>query len=201
MTGGVPLSIAFIAGALATLNPCGFPLLPAYLSFYVGADESRLPRASSRVLQGLLARMLVTAGFLGVFAIVGLPIVYGAGFVADLVPWAGLAVGIALALAGVVALSGRRLDLGIRNPLTPAANRGLGTMVVFGAGYGIASLACTLPLFLALVACRSEPSAKTRCSSSPRTGSAWHSFSPRSRSRRHSPAMASAAASAASCRT
>ena len=106
MTGGVPLSIAFVAGGLATLNPCGFPLLPAYLSFYVGADESRLPRASSRVLQGLLAGLLVTAGFLGVFAIIGLPIAYGAGFVADVVPWAGLAIGIALALAGVVVLSG-----------------------------------------------------------------------------------------------
>jgi cytochrome c biogenesis protein CcdA len=151
MTGGVPLSIAFVAGGLATLNPCGFPLLPAYLSFYVGADEDRLPRASSRVAQGVLAGLLVTTGFLGVFAIIGLPIVYGASFVADVVPWAGLAIGVMLALAGVVTLAGKRLGLGIRNPLRPRANRGFGTMILFGAGYGIASLGCTLPLFLALV--------------------------------------------------
>jgi len=49
-----------VAGGLATLNPCGFPLLPAYLSFYVGADEERLPSAPSRLLQGLLAGLLVT---------------------------------------------------------------------------------------------------------------------------------------------
>ena len=40
MTGGVPLTIALVAGGLSTLNPCGFPLLPAFLSFYVGASCS-----------------------------------------------------------------------------------------------------------------------------------------------------------------
>lgn len=151
MTGSVPLSIAFVAGGLATLNPCGFPLLPAYLSFYVGADERRLPRATSRVAQGLLAGLLVTAGFLGVFAIVGLPIVFGAGVVADAVPWAGLAIGLLLASTGLLALSGRRVALGVRNPVRLGRNRGRGTMFLFGVGYGIASVGCTLPLFLVLV--------------------------------------------------
>lgn len=151
MTGGVPLSIAFVAGGLATLNPCGFPLLPAYLSFYVGADEERLPRASSRIAQGLIAGLLVTAGFLGVFTIVGLPIVYGAGLVADAVPWVGLAIGVLLVLAGLVALTTGRFGLGVRNPLRVGHDRGVATMVLFGAGYGIASLGCTLPLFLVLV--------------------------------------------------
>jgi thiol:disulfide interchange protein len=68
----VSLSIAFVGGGLATLNPCGFPLLPAFLSFYAGADETRLPAASTRLAQGTAAGLLVTAGFLGVFAGVGL---------------------------------------------------------------------------------------------------------------------------------
>jgi cytochrome c biogenesis protein CcdA len=29
---GVSLSIAFVGGGLATLNPCGFPLPPAFLA-------------------------------------------------------------------------------------------------------------------------------------------------------------------------
>lgn len=151
MTGGVPLSIAFVAGGLATVNPCGFPLLPAFLSFYVGTDEERLPRASSRIAQGLLAGLLVTAGFLGVFALVGLPIVYGAGIVADAVPWAGLTIGFVLVVVGLIALSGRRVALGLRNPVRLGAGRRSQTMILFGVGYGIASLGCTLPLFLALV--------------------------------------------------
>lgn len=151
MTGGVPLSIAFVAGGLATINPCGFPLLPAYLSYYVGADDEALPRAPSRIAQGLLAGLLVTAGFLAVFAIVGLPILYGAGFVADAVPWVGAAIGVMLAIAGLVALVTGHLGVGVRNPLRVGRDRGVATMVLFGVGYGIASLGCTLPLFLVLV--------------------------------------------------
>jgi len=33
----VPISIALVAGGLSVVNPCGFPLLPAFLSFYFGA--------------------------------------------------------------------------------------------------------------------------------------------------------------------
>ena len=46
----VPISIALVAGGLAVINPCGFPLLPAFLSFYLGADEWRLPSAPTRVV-------------------------------------------------------------------------------------------------------------------------------------------------------
>lgn len=151
MTGEVPLSIALVAGGLATLNPCGFPLLPAFLSFYVGAEEGRLPRAPSRIAQGLLVGLLVTAGFVAVFAAVGLPITYGADAVADAVPWAGLAIGVVLALAGLAALAGRRVSLRIANPFRVDREPGLATMVLFGAGYAVASLGCTLPLFLALL--------------------------------------------------
>src|SRR5919197_2140127 len=105
----VPISIALVAGGLSVVNPCGFPLLPAFLSFYLGADERQLPRASTRALQGLLVGALVTIGFVGVFAIVSLPVSFGVGLVARAVPWAGLATGALLALAGLVALSGRRV--------------------------------------------------------------------------------------------
>jgi cytochrome c biogenesis protein CcdA len=151
MTEGVPLSVALVAGGLATLNPCGFPLLPAFLSFYVGAEERRLPPAQGRIAQGLLVGLLVTAGFIGVFAVVGLPITYGAGAVADAVPWAGLAIGVVLALSGLVALAGARVSLRIPSPIRVTRERRLSTMLVFGAAYAIASLGCTLPLFLALV--------------------------------------------------
>ena len=64
----VPISVALVAGGLAVINPCSFPLLPAFLSFYVGADEAKLPRTATRVAQGLVVGGLVTVGFLGLFA-------------------------------------------------------------------------------------------------------------------------------------
>ncbi len=78
-TSSVPLTIALAAGGLSVVNPCGFPLLPAFLSFYLAADEEQLPRARTRALQGIVVGGFVTVGFLGLFAIVGLPVTYGAG--------------------------------------------------------------------------------------------------------------------------
>jgi cytochrome c-type biogenesis protein len=133
------------------VNPCGFPLLPAFLSFYVGADEEQLPAASTRVVQGLLVGGLVALGFLGFFALVGLPVSFGVGAVARAVPWAGLATGAVLAVVGLITLFG----IHIRLPLNPRVRvqheRRVGAMLLFGVGYGAASLGCTLPLFLALV--------------------------------------------------
>jgi cytochrome c-type biogenesis protein len=147
----VSLLLALVAGALAPLNPCGFPLLPAFLSFFVGAETQDLPRAPNRIAQALAVGLLVTLGFLGVFAVVGLPISYGAGLVADALPWAGLAIGVTLAIVGVVALAGGHLALPLRSPLGVASGRGGRSMLLFGVGYGIAALGCTLPAFLVLI--------------------------------------------------
>src|SRR5215211_7622599 len=105
---GVPVSLALVAGALATLNPCGFPLLPAFLSFYVGAREERVS-TRSRVLGGLLVAL------------------------------------------GILAIAGRAPGLPVRWGVRTGGSRGTGPMLLFGIGYGIASLGCTLPVFLAVV--------------------------------------------------
>ena len=147
----VPVILALLAGALAPLNPCGFPLLVAFLSFYVGAEEQSLPRPANRIAQALVVGLLVTAGFLGVFAIIGLPITYGAGILADALPWAGLLIGVTLLIIGLVAFAGRKVALPLQNPIGTVQGRHCRAMLLFGAGYGIAALGCTLPTFLTMV--------------------------------------------------
>jgi cytochrome c-type biogenesis protein len=102
-------------------------------------------------LQGLVVGAVVTVGFLGFFALVGLPVSYGVGAIARAVPWAGLATGAALAFAGVLTLLGGHLRLPAQLRVQPRHERRLGAMLLFGIGYGAASLGCTLPLFLTLV--------------------------------------------------
>lgn len=149
----VPLSIALVAGGLAVLNPCGFPLLPALLSFYVGADDRALPRAPNRILQGTAVGLVVTAGFLGVFAVVSLPIVYGARVLADAVPWVGVAIGVLLVALGAAVLAGRYVGLSLNVGPAVREHRETGVLAMagFGVAYGVASLGCTLPIFLALL--------------------------------------------------
>jgi cytochrome c-type biogenesis protein len=146
-----PLTLALAAGGLSTVNPCGFAMLPAYLTFYVGADEDQLPTATSRTAQGLKTGLMVTAGFLLVFALVGIPITYGATRIVRTIPWIGMALGVTLLVVGIATFFGRKISMTINSPIRPEQNRRPKTMFLFGVGYGIASLGCTLPVFLAVI--------------------------------------------------
>ena len=147
----MPIAVALAAGALAALNPCGFPLLPAYLSLYVGADEASLPSAPTRVGQGLVVGLLVTVGFVGMFAAVAVPIAYAGARVTQAIPWAGLVLGVGMVLLGVAAAAGRPSML-LRQPRVAVSRRRRPLAVVgFGAAYAICSLGCTLPVFLVVI--------------------------------------------------
>jgi cytochrome c-type biogenesis protein len=147
----MPLALALVAGGLATINPCGFALLPALLSFYVGAEDKQLPKAPTRLVQGLVVGLVVSAGFLLVFALVGIPISLGAREVTEAIPWAGVILGAAMALVGLWVLLGKSLSFPIYHSMTARRERRPRAMFLFGVGYGIASLGCTLPVFLALI--------------------------------------------------
>ena len=64
--GSGPLLYAFTLGLVAAVNPCGFPLLPAYLSLFVGEDTVGRPQ---RNLRALGAGASVAAGFVVVFGL------------------------------------------------------------------------------------------------------------------------------------
>src|SRR5436190_1209868 len=130
----VPVSVALVAGGLAVINPCGFPLLPAFLSFYLGADENTLPRAPTRIMQGLLVGALVSIGFLGLFALASLPVSFGVALVARAVPWAGLATGALLALRVLVRLAREGVARAVR-PALPYMSRIAGVLLVIAGGY------------------------------------------------------------------
>ena len=67
---------AFSLGMVSALNPCGFALLPAYLSYYLGQTGDDAPsldehRAPIAVLRAVGVGAALTAGFLLVFGIMG----------------------------------------------------------------------------------------------------------------------------------
>jgi cytochrome c-type biogenesis protein len=130
---------------VATVNPCGFAMLPAYLGFFLGEGSERKMERT-----GLVA-LSVASGFLVVFTVSGALIALGLRAVVEAIPWLALAVGAGLIVVGVVQLGGTRLL-----PTVPGVSRtrksgSVGGMFVFGVSYAIASLSCTLPIFLSLV--------------------------------------------------
>jgi cytochrome c-type biogenesis protein len=153
----LPVGLAFGAGMVAAVNPCGFAMLPAYLSLYLGARESGHGKRSylNRLLRALLVGATVSSGFVLLFATAGLVISAGGSALLAAMPALGTFVGAALVLMGLWMLAGRALYAGVFERV--AAHIGEpGTVSVrgfflFGLAYGTASLSCTLPVFLAVV--------------------------------------------------
>jgi cytochrome c biogenesis protein CcdA len=146
---GGPVLYAFALGLVAAVNPCGFPLLPAYLvTFTSGGTAEGWARRTAR---GLGAGCCVTAGFLVVFGALGLAVESGVRLVFGWVPWVMVPVGLALAGAGVLAVVGRLPAVALPGPSLGGRRWPL-SMAVFGVAYAVASLSCALPLFLAAVA-------------------------------------------------
>jgi cytochrome c-type biogenesis protein len=155
-----PLALAFTAGLVATVNPCGFAMLPAYLSWYLGTDHTATddtgtghpPALADRLGRALLVGGAVSFGFLVVFGVTGSLITAGVRSFIDYVPWVAMVIGAALAMLGVALLSGRQLSIALPEPRAGTATRQWRSMLAFGASYAVASLSCTLPVFLAVVA-------------------------------------------------
>ncbi len=149
----VPFAYALTVGMVATVNPCGFPMLPAYVSWFVGVDEDARPGVA-RIPRALTVGAAVSAGFLLVAGVVGVPIHAGLTELYRVMPWLTIVIGVALAAMGVALLLGHRPGLALPRLDRGGRSRGLGSMVAFGASYAVASLGCTLPLFLSVVAGR-----------------------------------------------
>ena len=152
-----PLGFAFVAGMVSAVNPCGFAMLPAYLGLYLGSgSSSEMDHHPVRILaNALLVGVTVTAGFVLLFGITGIIIERGIRLVVDIMPWLGFGIGVILAMAGSWLLGGGKLYAGFAGK---AASRignpsqvGVRGYFLFGLSYGLASLSCTLPIFLVVV--------------------------------------------------
>ncbi|BAX91851.1 cytochrome c biogenesis CcdA family protein [Mycobacterium shigaense] len=150
------VGLAFAAGLVAALNPCGFAMLPAYLLLVVRGE--REGSALGGVGRALAATAGMALGFLTVFGVFGALTISAAGVVQRYLPYATAAIGIVLVALGAWLVAGRELaaltprSLGPRwAPKAGQRSRILG-MYSYGVSYAIASLSCTIAPFLAVTA-------------------------------------------------
>jgi cytochrome c biogenesis protein CcdA len=147
-----PLALAFGAGLLATVNPCGFAMLPAYLSYFMGLNDDADRGRGSSLGSALTVGAVVSAGFLLVFGVAGILITLGVRLIIDLIPWLALIVGFAVVVLGIALIRGYELTIGLPKAKKASKRRGYGSVFAFGVSYAVASLSCTLPVFLTVVA-------------------------------------------------
>ena len=146
------LIFAFSVGAVSSVNPCGFALLPAYFARRLSESTTGAPQQGGSLAVALRAGTAATAGFIFIFSIIGGIISLGAFWLSAYLPWAGLAIGVALVIIGLFVLAGKHIGINLPVHTSSASDGGVKGDFLFGLGYGTASLSCTLPIFLSVTA-------------------------------------------------
>jgi cytochrome c-type biogenesis protein len=163
--------LAFLAGISAFFSPCAFPLLPGYMSFYIGRGKvpagEDAPRES--VKKSLSGGLAAAAGVLAIYAVMGIIVGLAGSAVKPVVGYLMPVVAVVIVIMGIIMLSKYDLPLyritAAFKPLTdrlgkalrPAGKDDAGEpgyysgLVSYGAGYGAASLGCHAPIFIAVV--------------------------------------------------
>jgi cytochrome c biogenesis protein CcdA len=138
---------------LASINPCGFAMLPSMVSFYLGldTDDATWRPVWRRLGDGLALGALVTAGVLLVFVLAGALVSLGAGGLVRVFPWVTTAVRAGLVVLGGWLFLGRGLSVWLPHHEAPRVAGSSRAMFAYGIAYALASLGCTPPIFLVAV--------------------------------------------------
>ncbi|HSR31876.1 MAG TPA: cytochrome c biogenesis protein CcdA [Anaerolineae bacterium] len=154
LAGWLPVGYAFAAGMVASVNPCGFLMLPTYISYHLGTQEEGYYRqpAAKRLSRALALGLVATVGFLVILAFVGTIIAAGGQWLIRAFPYAGVFIGGAMLILGLwLLVTHRTLGVLAATRVTVSPKRNLRNVFLFGIAYATGSLSCTLPIFLVVV--------------------------------------------------
>lgn len=147
---------ALLLGAVAAFNPCGFALLPAYITVLVtGSADAGVTRAVA-LRRAVGFGLAMTLGFMAVFTAFGL--LFGGvnaslqGSILPYVSYVTVVIGAVLVWLGVVLLRTGELRGPGMSMRTTAPTKAFWSQVGYGASFAVASMSCTIGLFLAVVA-------------------------------------------------
>ncbi len=99
------------AGLVAALNPCGFAMLPAYLTLVVVGNDGGTRSRTALVGRALAATAAMALGFLGVFGVFGFVVAPLAASVQQYLPAITVVIGAGLIGLGIWMLTRRELTV------------------------------------------------------------------------------------------
>ena len=143
----LPIGFAFSAGMVASVNPCGVVMLTTYAFQRMG--EARQKSAGRQVLESIAHTLAITLSFVLIFLGVGSLIAAGSQALLDYFPLAGLLIGVVMAVVGTWLFVKRKtLSLNLAVKQSSGEKLSVWSDLLFGLSYAVASLSCTLPIFL-----------------------------------------------------
>lgn len=153
----LPFGYAYGAGMVSAVNPCGFAMLPVYLTLYLGAesDDFRGRSLIVRMFKAFWVALVVTGGFGMLFGLVGAIVSAGGNFLMGAMPWLAVVVGLSLVLLGIWMFLGNTLSFQyftrVAGKIGDPRKMTVTGFFLFGVAFGATSMSCTLPIFLMVV--------------------------------------------------
>jgi cytochrome c biogenesis protein CcdA len=143
------MGLSFLRGLVAAVNPCGFILLPTYLMYFLGMQGAVPGTQRATIRRALIVSSALSAGFMSVFVVVGLISYHFTSWINQNAKYATAVIALGLIALGLAMLGGYRLPIATPKLDAGGRTRGVGSMFVFGVAYAVASIGCTIGLFLA----------------------------------------------------
>ena len=149
----VDLAFPLSAGLVAAFNPCGFAMLPAYLSYFLGLESGEETSTSRNIFRGLTVGLTLSAGFVFLFGVIGIltNTVLSEGAIESRIGYATFAFGILMVPLGLAMLAGYEPKLRLPRMQAGTGSRQLPSIFLFGVSYAVVSIGCTAPIFFGTV--------------------------------------------------
>ena len=149
----VDLAFPLAAGLIAAFNPCGFAMLPAYLSYFLGLESDNSDEREVGILNGLKVSLTLSLGFVFVFAIIGIltNTIISEASLEKQAGYITLGIGIILVFVGVAMVAGYHPVLNVPRIQMGPSNRQLPSIFLFGISYAFVSIGCSAPIFFLTV--------------------------------------------------
>lgn len=144
--------LALLAGVMSFFAPCAFPLMPGYISYYLGRYEGG-PTLRGSVKAGIAS----ATGINGIFALIGAAVAVGGAAVKSYLMYLAPGVGVAIILLGLAMVFGKTEIFDRFGGILSSYSSKLGGgarysgLFLYGVGYGLASMGCQAPVFIALI--------------------------------------------------
>lgn len=149
----VELAVPLSLGLVAAFNPCGFAMLPAYTSYFLGLESDEEANTARNIIRGLIVGLTMTAGFVAVFGVIGVltSTLISESTLSKNAPYLTFAFGLLMIPLGIAMVRGYEPKLNIRRLQAGGKTTQLPSIFLFGVSYAIASISCTIGLFLTVV--------------------------------------------------
>ena len=135
-------AFSFTAGVFSLLSPCGFPLLPAFISHLIGSKAS--------VRRAFATGIFSTLGLLTTLSVFGIIASTLGSLVVRYISWIQLLVAFGIILLGAVTVVGFPLPSLVIPSRFMNAKGSLG-MYAFGVAYGLGVSGCSAPIFFSIL--------------------------------------------------